>query len=200
MKALPSRPHLGHLKKQAKELLAACRRSDRAASARMRAVLPAAAGLDDAPIAAMDLHLHDAQSCIAREYGFPSWALLKDYVDAENGIERRRGRTVATVEGVDVRRRLSQRQAAAVGAHPRRASALVAGDAALACAVGDVATVRRMLSEDSRWARTRGSSERLSPLQCACFSALIELPAFAQGIRECAALLARSGARTSPIR
>ena len=80
MKRLPAQPDLGHLKKQAKQLLADLRGGDAAARARMRAHLPAAAGQPDAAIAAMGLRLHDAQSCLAREYGFASWAELAGFV------------------------------------------------------------------------------------------------------------------------
>lgn len=72
MNELPARPHLDHLKKQAKALLDGIRRQDLQAFERIRLSLPAAAGHDHAAIAAMDLRLHDAQSCIAREYGFGS--------------------------------------------------------------------------------------------------------------------------------
>ena len=80
VKDLPHRPDIGHLKKQAKELLALCRGNDPAATARFREALPAAAGKSDATIAALGLRLHDAQSCIAREYGFASWADLQGFV------------------------------------------------------------------------------------------------------------------------
>ena len=69
MKNLPARPHLDHLKKQAKRLLEDVRHGVPDALERVRVALPAAARLDHAAIAAMELRLHDAQSCIAREYG-----------------------------------------------------------------------------------------------------------------------------------
>jgi hypothetical protein len=72
MPELPDRPNLAHLKKQAKTLLRQYRDGDPAATARFRDALPNAA--------AGGFHLHDAQSCIAREYGFTSWAELKSYV------------------------------------------------------------------------------------------------------------------------
>ena len=81
MPTLPSRPNLDHLKKQAKDLLRACRAGDPAAFARLRLSLPAARGRDDAALAKGDWRLHDAQSCLAREYGFPSWDALRAYVE-----------------------------------------------------------------------------------------------------------------------
>ena len=74
MQRLPERSNLDHLKKQAKELLRLYRSRDAEAIGRFRRALPAAAGLGDADIAAFKLRLHDAQSCVAREYGFASWA------------------------------------------------------------------------------------------------------------------------------
>src|SRR5262245_1904335 len=81
MRRLPERPNLDHLKKQAKDLLALYRSGDHDAIARFRNALPAAAGRDDKAIAGLGLRLHDAQSCVAREYGFPSWADLRNFVE-----------------------------------------------------------------------------------------------------------------------
>ena len=194
MKELPTRPHLGHLKKQAKDLLSACRHSERAALARVRAGLPAAAGRSDESIVAMDLRLHDAQSCVAREYGFSSWSLLKEYVDAkaasaESDYALRR-RWMTWTFGAGYHTAKPTLSARVLDEHPQ----LVAGNPALACAVGDVVVVRRKISDDTAWARTRGSPAAMSPLHCACFSALIGLPRFAQGIRDCAELLLAAGA------
>src|SRR6266496_4714822 len=81
---LPQHPDIEHLKKQAKDLLRQVQAGDRKAFARMRASLPSAAGKEDLEIAAMNLRLHDAQSCLAREYGFPSWNTLSSYVELRN--------------------------------------------------------------------------------------------------------------------
>jgi Lon protease-like protein len=80
-KALPARPNLEHLKSQAKDLLDALRRNEREALDRFRDALPGARGVDDAALAAMNLALHDAQSVLAREYGFASWAALRAHVE-----------------------------------------------------------------------------------------------------------------------
>lgn len=76
MKELPQRPHGGHLRKQAKQLIADCRSKSPKAYDRFRSALSAAAGKSGAEIAAMELRLSDAQSCLAREYGFQSWKAL----------------------------------------------------------------------------------------------------------------------------
>ena len=67
MATLPARPDLGHLRRQARDLLRAARSRDSAAAAR---------------IASVSTTLATAQLAVAREYGFASWARLKTAVDA----------------------------------------------------------------------------------------------------------------------
>src|SRR5215468_9892895 len=81
---LPAKPHLDHLKAQAKDLLDAHRRGEPEAFERIRASVPAFARMSDEELARATFALHDAQSAIAREYGFPSWAELRDKVAALN--------------------------------------------------------------------------------------------------------------------
>ncbi|HTA64385.1 MAG TPA: ankyrin repeat domain-containing protein [Xanthomonadaceae bacterium] len=194
MKDLPQRPHLAHLKKQAKELLNAVRERDGLALIRIRTALPAAIGRDDAAIVAMDLRLHDAQSCIAREYGFQSWTQLKDYVEARAASVADEGallrRWILWAFGTGYQSAKPQLAARMLREHPR----LLDGNPALACAVGDVATVRNKMIDDAKWAHTRSSETVMSPLLCACFSGLIRLPEFAQGIRDCVVQLLAAGA------
>jgi ankyrin repeat protein len=63
-KALPPRPSLDSLRKQARTLARDAAAGDAAAAARVRAVLPAAP---------LPLTLRSAQLVIAREYGYPGW-------------------------------------------------------------------------------------------------------------------------------
>src|SRR5215468_10892942 len=79
---LPAKPHLDHLKAQAKDLLDAHRRGEPEAFERIRASVPAFARMSDEELARATFALHDAQSAVAREYGFPSWAELRDKVAA----------------------------------------------------------------------------------------------------------------------
>lgn len=72
-KTLPARPDLDQLKTQAKELLDAFRAGDEEAIRRVTDALPSVPE---------KLALHDAQSAIAREYGFASWNELKTHVEA----------------------------------------------------------------------------------------------------------------------
>ncbi|MGN6519968.1 MAG: ankyrin repeat domain-containing protein [Dokdonella sp.] len=193
MTRLPQRPDLDQLRKQAKELLAAYRAGERDAFDRLRASLPAAQARDDAAIAALGLRLHDAQSCLAREYGFPSWAQLKQYVETHatdvDASERLRRWTAWTFGGgfQSARPHLAARL---LHEHPR----LLDGEPLLACAVGDVATVRACLAADPRWVNTRGEGWTRTPLVAACFSAFVRLPEFAVRVREVVALLLAAGA------
>src|SRR5262245_39735683 len=78
---LPARPNLEQLKKQAKSLLDAARSGEPDALVRF-AILPSLTGKSAEAIGASDLALHDAQSAIAREYGFPSWNALREEVES----------------------------------------------------------------------------------------------------------------------
>jgi hypothetical protein len=71
---LPARPSLEQLRKQAKELLRACRDGDGAALERVRRHKPQAA----------DPSLADAQFALAREHGFDSWPRLVHHVESAN--------------------------------------------------------------------------------------------------------------------
>ncbi|HEY7887159.1 MAG TPA: ankyrin repeat domain-containing protein [Steroidobacteraceae bacterium] len=76
---LPQHPDPDQLKRQAKELLRAAKAADPAALARFR-LLPAYRDLGEAQPARPPLALHDAQSVLAREYGFASWKALSEHI------------------------------------------------------------------------------------------------------------------------
>ncbi len=76
---LPERANLEQLKKQAKDLLHAAQSGDTAAMERFRALPAFASGVEAAALA-----LHDAQSAIAREYGFSSWKELREQVEMQS--------------------------------------------------------------------------------------------------------------------
>ncbi|HEX5307323.1 MAG TPA: ankyrin repeat domain-containing protein, partial [Dyella sp.] len=193
MKTLPDRPHLDHLKKQAKALLDGIRRGDADSLERIRLALPAAARLDHAAIAAMALRLHDAQSCIAREYGFDAWSQLRDYValqtiSTDSAARRRSWRQWAFGHGYQVARpALAERLL-------REYPNLLADEPALACAIGDVAAVQAAIAADAAWVNTPHADSGMPPLACATFSGMIALPAYAPGIRACVDLLLAAGA------
>lgn len=79
MPRLPDHPDPDQLKRQAKELLRSAKAADPAALARFR-LLPAFKDLGAEHIARAPLALHDAQSTLAREYGFASWKALSEHV------------------------------------------------------------------------------------------------------------------------
>jgi ankyrin repeat protein len=80
---LPERANIEQLKKQAKSLLQAAKAKDPAALQRFQA-LPALAQTSVSQLSAIDLALHDAQSVLAREYGFKSWKELREHVEEQS--------------------------------------------------------------------------------------------------------------------
>lgn len=200
---LPARPDAGHLKKQAKSLLALYRSHDAAAFQRFRAGLPSAKGKDDATLAAQGLRLHDAQSCIAREYGFASWTELQGFVAARRAL----------VDGGDpakaVLHWLGLVYAGDISGGTNRARpsvalrllqhhpALLAGasdDPYLACATGDEAVLRRASAQDPGWVHRAGGPLKLPPLVAVTHSGLLQLPGHRERLIACARYLLAAGA------
>jgi ankyrin repeat protein len=198
---LPSRPNLDHLKRQAKDLLRLYRSGDRSAFDRFRASLPATRQKDDEALARMELRLHDAQSCIAREYGFPSWDEL---------------RTAVTIGRVDDPHLLHRWLMLAYGVaersdrpHPAVAARMLdegggslTGNALVACATGDVKAMRAVgLLEPARvnqaiaWRCPEcDASFVCPPLPAVTHSSLVRLPAHATSIRQAVRALLDAGA------
>lgn len=82
-RCLPPRPDLAHLKHQAADLLKGHRARNIQVLHRLREFHPRLRGMSDREVAGAPLTLSDAYLATAREYGFPSWPKLKDFV--ENG-------------------------------------------------------------------------------------------------------------------
>lgn len=101
--ALPARPSLEHLKKQAKELLHSAEATEPAAVQRFRSL----------GIASSNAKLADAQHVIAREYGFSSWSVLKEHVESAETEENPRKALIDAAQADDVTkaRALLQRHA-----------------------------------------------------------------------------------------
>ncbi|HEY2416343.1 MAG TPA: hypothetical protein VGH84_00370 [Steroidobacteraceae bacterium] len=119
MSSLPERPNLDHLRKQAKSLLRQYHAQDPAALTAFRQHLPAAKDQNDTELSTMQLGLHDAQSCIARQYGFPSWEQLKQYV-AKNSNAAQASTATVTLADIEVaRRRYEIAQRGSEQARPR---------------------------------------------------------------------------------
>jgi len=198
VKRIPPRPDLGHLKKQAKELLALYRSGDPAAIARFRDVLPAAAGKTDPAVAGLGLRLHDAQSCVAREYGLASWADLKGFVLARNSLSADPARAVfnwlAFVYAGDIAGGMNRAKPSVAARLLEESPGLLGDDPYLACAIGDEALLRRTIEREPAWIHRAGGPLQLSPLVAVTHSALVRLSAFRERLRACARLLIDAGA------
>src|SRR3954471_20128432 len=149
MPQLPENPNFDHLKKQAKDLLRLYQHNSPEAFERLRKSLPAAAGKDDDAIAALGLKLHDAQSCIAREYRLSAWQNLRNYVDwCKSKLSSERKDVIALwlhkAYGHDGERA----DPLSAARHLREIPDFVQGDLHLACAIGDEEAVRRAIATD----------------------------------------------------
>lgn len=194
MKQLPAFPHLSHLKKQAKELLRAYQENDPAATQRFLEFLPVAQGLSSAQLRGRELHLHDAQSCIAREYGFPSWAALKAQVEVaalrQLSREDALKRWLLFVYGAGYD---GPRPAKAVRLLRERPD-LLGDDPYLACAVGNEALLRQTLAGSPAWMNEAGGPMQMLPLIAVTHSGLVRDEEFAEALANCARLLLDRGA------
>lgn len=198
MKRLPPRPDQGHLKKQAKQLLADYRRGQPEAFGRLRAHLPAATGLGDSALAARGLRLHDAQSCLAREHGFTSWAELSGFVAARQAQAadpaRARLHWLARVYPGDVAGTTDAAQPAVAARLLAEQPDLAGGDPWLACAAGDAAALRAATARDPGWLHRPGGPLQLPPLIAVAHSGLLRMPAFRERLHACARCLLEAGA------
>jgi hypothetical protein len=104
-RSLPPRPHLDHLKHQAKDLRDAHAAGNAEALARLAEFHPRLAGKAAAAIAAAPLSQADALLTIAREHGFASWPKLKRHVEGLGAFERRVERLRADFAGGDIEAR-----------------------------------------------------------------------------------------------
>ena len=160
---LPDHPNLEQLKKQAKSLFHSAQAGDGDARARFR-LLPALANTPPGQIKVTELALHDAQSVIAREYGFNSWNTLRDEVEA---------RTLTFAAAIDEFVR------AATGGAAGRAQRLLTLHPALATAtlhtalvLGDAAAVEARLDAHPMLATSPGGPQEWEPLLYVCHTCL----------------------------
>ena len=159
---LPARPSLENLKKQAKSLLDAARAGDADALTRFN-LLPSLAGTA-AQIGSADLALHDAQSVIAREHGFPSWNALREEVE---------------VRALSFDAAIDEFVRAATGGATARAERLLALHPPIAAAslqaalvLGDGAEVEARLSEDPALVNRSGGVQDWDPLLYVCHTSM----------------------------
>jgi hypothetical protein len=198
MNRSPDRLNLHHLKKQAKDLIRRYRSGDAEAIARFRRTLPAAADRSDGEIASLKFRLHDAQSCVARDYGLPSWADLKRYVEVQSTSHQERAARVLHWLGLVYS---GEVDGTVNRANPRVAARmlaespdLVAGDPYLACAVGDENAIRDAAKADPAWVNRPGGPLKLPPLVATTHSGLLALPEFRERLRGSARALLAAGA------
>lgn len=183
---LPDRPNLEQLKKRAKSLLHAARARDREALSRF-AALPALSGKPIEQIGAADLALHDAQSVIAREHGFPSWTALREEVEA---------RTIGFSDAVEEFIRCATGGASAranrlLALHPGIASATLH----TALVLGDAASVGTRLGDDPALAIQPGGPQDWEPLLYVCHTCMhVDAPARINGLVAIARRLCELGA------
>jgi ankyrin repeat protein len=162
-RTLPDHPDINQLKRQAKELLAAARSADPAALERMRTV-PEFARCSADELARAPFALHDAQSAIAREYGFPSWNALNQHTEEQTlrFDDAVREFVEAATDG------RSDRAARLLTIHPGIAHASLHA----ALVLGDTERVAARLSQDPALARQSGGPRGWEPLHYVCYTTL----------------------------
>jgi ankyrin repeat protein len=183
---LPAQPNLEQLKKQAKSLAHGARANNRVELERFR-VLPAFASKSIEELSAVGLALHDAQSVIAREYGFKSWKELREHVE-----ERSLSFTAAVEEFVRC----------ATGGAPARALRLLALHPGIAHAslytelvLGDAPAVDVRLSKQPELVKQPGGPQSWEPLLYVCHTYLHQgVPERATGLVATAGTLLARGA------
>lgn len=84
---LPARPHLDHLRRQAKALLTALQEGDPTAIMTFQEHLPAARDMTGEQVRKAGFRLADAQSAVARKTGFASWPQLARHVETLRALE-----------------------------------------------------------------------------------------------------------------
>ena len=160
---LPDSPDPDQLRRQAKELLRAARAADPTALSRFR-TLPSFAHASDDDLTHGSLALHDAQSVIAREHGFPSWNALLEHIE-ERSLDFDSAMREFVEAATDGR---SARAERLLALHPR----LVRATLYAALVAGDVATVESHLAKRPELVHERGGPRGWEPLHYVCHTSL----------------------------
>ena len=144
-RALPARPHLDHLKNEAKALLKAFNQHEAAAIQRVR----------DTIGDKHTLKLTDAQRAVAREYGFPTWARLREHVRSAAGNSDAIDAFLAAVQDQD-----RDRAKRILDEHPE-----IARDSLhIASALGLAAEAKQLIARDPSQVRARVGQPPADPL------------------------------------
>ncbi len=178
-KTLPENPSLENLKKQAKELKQAVQTGETVSIASIRKFHPRGEA------ARNGFQLADAQLVIAREYGFPSWAKLKEYVElvkrfewsppneVADSPEERLIRLSCLAYDAKWRRTDAEKARELLRVHPEITNRSIWA----ASAVGDLESVRRFLAGDNSLVNRKGGPFRWEPLLYACYSR-VQVPGY----------------------
>lgn len=174
MPALPDRPDLDQLRRQAKDLVHAARSGDAAALARIGAVSGA-------------VTLAGARLTLAREYGFESWTRLKTEVEARSTDVDEQVRAFCEASIGD----WTGRAVRMLAATPR----LARHGFATAVVLGDLVRVAAAIDRDPRLATRPDRRSGWTPLHLVCASRWHRLdPARADGLVAVARRLLDAGA------
>lgn len=142
---LPARPNLDRLKNEAKALHKAFADGD--ATVRRRVL--------DAIGEPRPLKLTDAQRVIAREYGFPTWARLREHVEASGSVESAIAEFLAAVHQQNL-----QGATRVLRAHPRIAHESLH----IAAVLGLVHEARQLIADDPSRISQRAGDPAAEPL------------------------------------
>lgn len=198
MPTLPDRAHSDHLKKQAKDLLRAYRSDDPEAITRFGRALPAAKLLSPAEIVARGFRLHDARSCIAREYGFASWPDMASHLEARSLLQSDRATRLRSwlglVYGGDITGALRPAQPHVAARILMDDPEVILGDPYAACAAGHDALLLQTAGADPGWVNRPGGALKLPPLVAVTHSRLAQIPVFRDRLHRSAECLLRAGA------
>lgn len=178
---VPARPSVEQLKKQAKELLRGLASADPAALQRARTALRLTAPIPP------QFALHDAQTVIAREHGFPSWPRLVEHVEtALLAFDAAADALVRNATHTSYTRALK-----ILGLHP----AVARASFWTALVLGDAATVRAALEKNPALVTTPGGPHKFEPILYVAHSRFCRIStAYADGLLETARLLLARGA------
>jgi hypothetical protein len=194
---LPDRSNLDHVKKQAKDLLRLYRNRDPEAISRFRRALPAATGRSDDEITSLKLHLHDAQSCVAREYGFASWPDLRKYVEVQSASRDDRAASVLhwlkLVYSGEVAGGVNRENPRVAVRMLLENPDLAAGSSYLACAIGDEGALRQATETDPAWVNRSGGPLHVPPLLAITHSSLLQVPEFRERLHRSATFMLSAG-------
>ena len=148
---LPARPHIDHLRNEAKALHKAFDGRAPNALQRIRDVLGDR----------KTLKLTDAQRVIAREYGFPTWSLLRAHVQASRGTGEAIDAFLAAVQEQDRERARSVL---------RTRSHIATESLHVAAVLGRLDDAKRLIAEDPSRVTARAGNPAADPLLFLCYS------------------------------